>query len=343
MWWSTTCSLPTRVPLQFHFLPSWWHREYGISHGERLFLDVEHRARTAREMQRLVSERFSDIGLGDPDPPLVYIAGDLANATMPAAFGCEVVFSDDRYPANLPLSQEQPPPLGLAADLSNTYPFREMIRQTEYVSAKHDVELPLGWNTMGVQNIAVQTVGAGFFAEYYARPEFARRLLDDARELMTASLDLFATRSSKPEVFWNQNCTVPLCGPRIYERQLLEQEKTLYVTSARLGIGYGIHHCGCFDEYASLYRQIEDVAMIQIGSDSDIRLALDTFPEAQVSYIVSHAHIREGPASAIQELMHSLLDAAGPDEGRLSLCVPDLEYGTPDEHVRAVVHALLPR
>ena len=170
MWWSTTCSLPTRVPLQFHFLPSWWHREYGISHGERLFLDVEHRARTAREMQRLVSERFSDIGLGDPDPPLVYIAGDLANATMPAAFGCEVVFSDDRYPANLPLSQEQPPPLGLAADLSNTYPFREMIRQTEYVSAKHDVELPLGWNTMGVQNIAVQTVGAGFFAEYYARP-----------------------------------------------------------------------------------------------------------------------------------------------------------------------------
>jgi hypothetical protein len=110
-----------------------------------------------------------------------------------------------------------------------------------------------------------------------------------------------------------------------------------------MGIGYGIHHCGCFDEYAPLYRQIGNVTMIEIGSNSDMRMALDTFPEAQVSYIVSHAQIREGPPSAIEELMHALLDAAGPDEGRLSLCIPDLEYGTPDEHIRAVVHAMLVR
>jgi len=343
MWWSTTCRLPTRVPLQFHFLPSWWYQEYGISHGERLFYDVEYRACTAREMQHLAFERFSDIGVGDPDPPLVYLAGDLANATMPAAFGCEVVFADDRYPANLPLSQDRISPPGRTSELSETYPFCEMIRQAEYVRAKHDAELSLGWNTMGVQNIAVQTLGAGLFADYYARPEWVRSILDGARQLMEASLDCFVAAGSKPEVFWNQNCTVPLCGPRIYERYLLEHEKALHGSSGRLGIGYGIHHCGCFDEYASLYRQIETVGMIQIGSDSNVRLALDTFPESQVDYIVSHARIREGPASAIHEWMHALLEAVGPDEERFSLCVPDLEYRTPDDHIRAVVHALLPR
>jgi hypothetical protein len=37
------------------------------------------------------------------------------------------------------------------------------------------------------------------------------------------------------------------------------------------------------------------------------------------------------------------VDIAGPDIGRISFNTADLEYGTPDENVRAVIEGLLPK
>jgi hypothetical protein len=88
---------------------------------------------------------------------------------------------------------------------------------------------------------------------------------------------------------------------------------------------------------------VKRLAWIEIGWGSDLRLALDTFPEARVQYIISHQFIKDGPAGAIRDTMRSLVDTAGPDVGRVSFNVADLEYGTPDEHVRAVVEGLLVR
>lgn len=72
-----------------------------------------------------------------------------------------------------------------------------------------------------------------------------------------------------------------------------------------------------------------------------MRLALDAFPEAHIQCIVDYRLIREGPASLIRDTMRSLVDRAGLDVGRLSVNVADLEYGTPDDHVRAVVEGLM--
>jgi len=341
MWYSTTSKLPTVAPATFNFMPSWWHRQYGVSFGEKMFADPEYRADTLRRMHRLMHDRFGDVGLGQPDPPLLYTCDDLSNATIPAAFGCEVVFAEDKYPTNRPLSEEQIERLKPPTEITETYPFNEIIRQAKHVTDKHGADLLPSWNTMGVQNIVVQTTGAGFFAEYYQNPPLAKRLLDHSRKLITMSLEYFVSVNNKPETLFHANCTVPLAGPNTYEAFLLDHEQQLYATAARLGMTYSIHHCGHFDRYAPLYRRIEKIDILEIGWGSDLRLVLDRFPEAKVQYIVSHQFVKDGPPHKIREGMKALIDSAGKDVGRLSFNVADIEHGTPDENIRAVVEGLL--
>lgn len=342
MWWCTGSDLPVLAPVIVNFMPSWWARNYGLSLGERLFLDPEHRAATMREMKRLARDRFGDVGLGEADPALVYFADDLGNATLPAVFGCEVVFADDQYPANLPLGVEAADERRLPSDVSAVYPLREIISQARRVSERHGLDVRPAWTTMGVQNAAIRTAGSGALEDYYADRERAHRLLAKARDLMLASLGYFRSVGSAPDMLWDQNCTIPLVGPATYERELLPYELELHDQAAQRGLRFAIHHCGNFDAFAGLYRRVPSLAWVEIGWGSDLRLALDTFPETHVQVIIGHEHIRHGTPAAIRETMRWFLDIAGPDASRLSFNVPDLEYGTPDENVRAAVEGLLP-
>ena len=79
---------------------------------------------------------------------------------------------------------------------------------------------------------------------------------------------------------------------------------------------------------------------LEIGSESDLRLALDTFPGVKVQYIIDFKLVDKGNESQIRDTVQGLVDAAGPDIGRVSFVVPDIEYGAPDGNVRAIVNAL---
>ena len=342
MWWCSGSSLPVVAPVIVNFMPSWWAREYGLALGERLFLDAEYRAATVREMHRLAHDRFGDVRLGQPDPAPVYCTDDLGNATLPAVFGCEVVFADDQYPANHPVDPETADAQGTPDDLTAAFPMCEIISQAHRLNERHGTDVRPIWTTMGVQNAAIRTAGTDLLTDYYAAPDRARRLLDRSRDLMLASLDYFRTVGSAPDILWDQNCTIPLVGPATYERELLPYELELHDQAVRRGMRFAVHHCGDFDPYAKLYRRVPQIAWIEIGWGSDLRLALDTFPEAHIQVIIGHRHVMHGAPSEVRATMRGLLDVAGPDVARLSFNVPDLEYGTPDENVRAVVEGLVP-
>lgn len=343
MWtcWTIYPEAESGPALTVNFMPSWWYREYGISHGERLFTDVDHRAEIQREMNRLLYDRFGHLGLGDPDPHLTYSIGDLGNATMPAALGCEVMYSDDGYPVNLSLSEEKLRDLVDApSDITQCFPMREMIRQSEHIRLKTDQSPAVSWPCMGVQNIAVLTRGADLLAEYYIDPESAHRLLDVSYELISRSLDYFKSIGTQMDPVSNQNCTVALLRPQLYSDQLYDYESRLFCAARKLGWNYHIHHCGNFDDYALLYRRLPSVAGLQIGWGSDLRMALDTFPEAEVDYLISPTFIQCSDTSAIRECMRSLVETAGVDIGRVSFSLTDVEHGTPDENIMTVAEEL---
>ena len=311
MWWCSLSSLPVRAQVMFNFMPSWWARGYGIAFGERLFLDPEYRAQTLREMHRLAHDRFGDIGLGQADPAPVYTVDDLGNATLPAVFGCEVVFADDQYAANHPVDPEAADACEVPRDVTAAFPMCEIVSQARRMNERHGVDVRPCWATMGVLNAAVRTTGTELFADLAADPDRAHRLLRKTRDLMLASIDFFETVGTRPPVIWNQNCTVPLVGPATYQRELLAYDLDLYEAAVERGMVFSIHHCGDFDAYARLYRRVPAVDWIEIGWGSDLRLALDTFPETHIQVIIGHQHVMHGTPAQIRRTMREHVATAG--------------------------------
>lgn len=351
MWWSTDSTLATRIPVRFNFMPSWWHREYGLFFGQRLFTDIDYRANIRQEMDRLAHERFGDIGLGHSDPPLRYFLDDLNNATMPAALGCEVCWADDNYPDAAPLPEDTLRRLAAPDDIRQSWPVAEMFRQAREIQRRTGEDTPVTWNLLGIQNLCVKLRGSEFFADYYADPDLAEHLLDVVMAVTEQSMNHFHTHNAFPVMMngnvpvpfhINLNCTVAMAGPKTYERWLLPREQQLEKLAAGMGLKYGIHHCGLFDEYASLYARVDNVVWLEIGWGSDLRLALDTFPDAWIQYIIDFQFVANARKGQICDYLGGLLEDVGPDSKRVMLVVADLDCGTPDDNIREIVNAMLP-
>jgi len=339
MWWGTRSKLQTKCPVTLNLFPSWWNRNYGITYGMKIFENPEYRAQTFKEMNRLAWDRFGDVGFGEEEADLVWTLDDLNNATMPAILGCEVVYPDDNYAVARPLSEEQIMTLNAPEDISSIWPISEIIRQTEYINAKYDQNPKPGWAYMGVQNIASITRGVELYSDYYLQPSLARHLLDISTDMIIDSVEYFRDTGSEISVVCNQNCTVPLCGPRVYEEFLLDYEKQLFQYAKSIEAQYYIHHCGILDTYLQIYNRIENIHAFDIGWGSDLRLALDAYPKSSFNYIIGHTFIMQATATEARDMALQIIDTAGPDINRLSVIFSDLEHQTPDENIKAFTQA----
>jgi hypothetical protein len=295
-------------------------------------------------------ESFGDVGLGQFDPELTYFTDDLGNATLLAALGCQIIWAEDNYPDALFLTEDQIRSLRCPEDVTSLYPMCEIIRQANEIRHRRNQDVNISWNVLGLQNLCVKLRGAEFFADYYGEPELVKQLLDTVMKITLKSVDFFCKRHSqfpsvllkdkKTEFFVNQNCTVPIAGPKIYKKWLLPRERQLQSVKSSRGLHYAIHHCGKFDDYASLYSQVNDIVWLEIGWESNLRSALNAFPDAWIQYIVSFKFINESTPKEILSFMQKLIDTAGNDLHRLSLNIADIEYGTPDENIRAALESL---
>ena len=91
------------IPLGVGFYPDWFWSHYGISFDRKYYFDPETRVEARMEMDKRLYERFGDVGLGKPDPlPTPIITAGMI--TLPAVFGCEIVYQDDAIPWAVPLN-----------------------------------------------------------------------------------------------------------------------------------------------------------------------------------------------------------------------------------------------
>jgi hypothetical protein len=129
-----------------------------------------------------------------------------------------------------------------------------------------------------------------------------------------------------------------MVSPSTYERVFLPYDRVTCVIAERAGQpGSGLHHCGTFDRYASLYRGLGKLQWLEIGMSSDIRLALETFPEAEtVSYILDPYLMLRGTSTEVEARVRSALEGARGHWSRFHVAVADIEFGTPDENLAVV-------
>jgi len=328
----------------FNWMPSWWYRNYGIGYGERMVFDPDYRVDAYLAMRRIVHERYHAASLGTPDPQPCVVAPDWGNAQGPAGTGdpgapARVRYPIDNYPVSYHLTREEIDRLRVPDDVTTTWPFCESIRQVRYLNRRLELDAPPVLNARGVLNEACLIQGDAALADLYAEPERSRRLLGYTHGLIHALLrhNQHVAPQNSHMLF---NCAEIMVGPHTYEELLLNYDLATSALCAQLGVGLSLHHCGRFDHFAPLYRRLGPMVLIEIGSESNVRLALDMFPEAKIQYIMPTALMCQGTRAQVGERIDALLEAGRGDWHRLYLSVADLEFGMPDDNLFEVYEHL---
>ncbi len=333
------------VKTEFIFNPNWWFREYGVTFDESFYLDRRRRIENDTLMRRALYERF---GLGDPDTarrPIIgsmYVAGGFV---IPALFGAAVKFCDDGAPvaASLELSREAILSLKVP-DVEALWPMRQLLRDAEEL--RRDFGYVLGdVNTDGVLNTALCLRGQQLFLDFFDDPELVEHLFaviaDTIAQVaqkirnLSGSASISVNRSIvnvDPRIFLHANCSLQMISSELYRRFLLPCEMYL---SERLE-PYGIHHCGSnFEVFGQCYRQL-DAVFFDVGWGSDVRAARCLFPNTFLNFRLSPVRMMTGKPDDIRDDVRKILKA-GYSPGLTGICCINMDHGTPDENVRAVL------
>jgi hypothetical protein len=333
------------IPAEIIFNPAWWYGNYGISFEQPFYFDAAKRIEHDIAMRRVMYERFA---LGEPDPQPRPIIGSMHVAggfVVPALFGVEVRFAADQAPWPVARCMGREEALALTVpDFENAWPMKQLITGMDALEKKYgylvgDLDLD------GVLNTALQLRGEQFFVDLAEDPELVEHVCGVVAETQvrvaeyvrrrTGSNSISVNRSIinvDPRIFLHGNCTVQMISPGTYRRSLLKWEQYL---AERLA-PYGIHHCG-----NNLQRFAQDYASTRlvfadVGWGSDAAAVSAALPDTFLNLRMSPVRMLQCEAKEIREDAEQLLDACGRQE-KVGLCCINMDHGTPDENVLAML------
>ncbi len=333
------------VPATVVFCPNWWFRNCGISFESPFYLDRQTRIRNDVVMRRALYERF---GLGEPDPkprPVIgsrHVAGGFV---VPALFGVEIRFAENQAPWPVALNLTRGEIAALKKpSLDDTWPMDALLRDMD--ALEREFGFVIGdLNTGGVLDTALLLRGQNLFLDMLEAPDIAQHIFGVVAEAQaevalfirsrTGTNSVSTNRSilhSDPATYLHSNCSVQMISPRLYRSCLLRWEEYL---AGRLA-PYGIHHCGDnLHLFAESYAET-CCSFVDVGWGSDVARCRKALPNAFLNLRLSPVRVLRESADQIRRDAERLLEAAGAD-ARAGLCCINIDYGTPDENVRAML------
>jgi uroporphyrinogen-III decarboxylase len=335
------------LPVEVVFNPNWWHQTVGICFDQSFYLDPQARIQNDLLMRRVLYQRYSELGLGEPNPQPRPVIGSLFVAggfVIPALLGAEIWFASDAAPQPRPmhLTPEQIDQLE-KPDFRQIWPMNELIAQMDALESEWGY-LTGDLNTDGLLNAAYHLYGADLFTDFYNAPQRVQHLLEMIAELIvdvsesvrqrTGSCSISVNRMVShvdPCLFLHANCSVPMISPRSYRAMQLPIEQQM---SQRIQ-PFGIHHCGDnLQRYASAYAELP-LAFLDVGWGSDVAASRRALPDVFFNLRLSPVRMLTCTPQEIAADTESLLRAAGPLE-LAGVCCINMDYGTPDENLFAM-------
>jgi hypothetical protein len=334
------------LPVELIFNPNWWFRNYGISFDRPFYFDREVRIANDIAMRRALFERF---GLGEADPrPRPVIGSQLVAGgfVVPALLGVEIRFERNQAPCPLPANLKRERIMALRVpDVESTWPMNLWIAQMD--ALERDFGFVIGdFNTDGVINTALQLRGQDLFVDMVEDEELTGHLFSVVMETQARVAEYARSRTGTcsvavnrgivnvdPAIYLHANCSAQMISPALFRRTLLRWELAL---AERLR-PYGIHHCGdnCH-LFAKAYGEAGPV-FVDVGWGSDVAKVRAALPRAFLNLRLSPMRMLSRSAAEIRADGEALLNAAG--HGNSGLCCSNMDYGTPDENVRAMIEA----
>lgn len=341
------------LPVDVVFHPNWWHRHYGLSFDRDFYYDPPRRVWQEQRMRQLLYDRFGDVGLGQKDAPPRPIIGPILMGSgyiVQEILGCEVQYQEDGNPWVLPrsLSEAEVRALQPPEDIEATPPMQALLSLMDALEARFGYlqgDVPLH----SVVNIAIDLRGQEYFIDLIEKPDLAdhlhrviaRTIYEVGRRVRprTGSIAISINRtiaSFNPEIFTIPNCSLQMISPQMYRKQLLPYDTWLGEQLPPLGF----HHCGDNAHlFAPSYAQAGAV-YLDVGWGSDIAACRAALPDAWLSLRLNPVRMLTATPEQAAADVEALLNTHPRPWHRVAVCCINMDYGTPDEAVRAVFHTV---
>lgn len=337
------------LPVDVVFHPNWWHKNYGLSFDWDFFYDPERRVWQEQRMRQLLYERFGDLGLGQKDAPRRPIVGPILMGSgyiVQEILGCVVQYQEDGNPWVLPrnLSETETWALAVPEDIESTPSMRTLLRLMNSLEAEFGYlqgDVPLH----SVVNVALDLRGQEYFIDLIEKPALvahlhtviARTIYEVGRRVKarTGNVAISINRiiaSFDPGILIIPNCSLQMISPRMYGELLLEYDTWLGQQLPPLGF----HHCGNNAHlFAPDYARAGAV-YLDVGWGSDVAACRAALPEAWLSLRLNPVKMLTASPEEATADVESLLEAHGAPWNKVAVCCINMDYGTPDEAIRAM-------
>jgi hypothetical protein len=336
-----------RIPVEIILNPNWWHRNYGISFDKPFYLDKQQRIQNDLRMRQALYERFG-MGESNPQPrPIIgsqHVAGGFV---MPALLGVPIRFLPDAAPWPVPMDLSREAIMALQPPaVETTWPMDIIAAQMDELQKEYGYVVG-DFNTAGILNTALELRGQPLFMDLLEDPELVQHLFNVVTETQarvgefvkarTGTTSLAVNRSIvnvDPAIHVVGNCTVQMISPATYAKSISPFECAL---AERLR-PYGIHHCGDnLQKFAEYYKK-SGAVFYDIGSGSDVAKCSELLPEAFLNLRMDPVRMLQESAETIRQDTRKLLTAAG-RTSKVGVCCINMDYGTPDENILAMLEA----
>jgi hypothetical protein len=333
------------LPVEVVFHPSWWHRHARICFDKDFFYHPVRRVEVERLMERVLFERFGDLGLGegrDKDRPLIGAVHNAAGYLLSEMLGCCVDYRPGDPPTVIPARRSD-----LKLDENGAFAgcaFRRIVDLMEALKEAFGY-LAGDINWAGILNLALDLRGQDIFLDFHDRPEEVRLFFSSIAEVIerftaaiadqtgTTSISVNRTvRHLQGPVFLHSECALTMISTTDYEKYLLPFDQAW----SECHRPFGIHYCGDDPHrFADIWTKIPHLDFLDVGWGGNLRVLRERLPRTFLNIRLSPVEIVTQSSEEIRRAIACRVeDSANPF--LTGVCCINMDDRVPDEKVRTI-------
>jgi hypothetical protein len=337
------------LPVEIVFHPSWWNRHAGITFDEDFFYHPSRRVEAERRMERILYERFGDLGLGedrDRDCPAIGAVHNAAGFLLSEMLGCRVDYKEDAPPLVVPANRAD-----LEVDVEGAFTsvaFRRLLGLIDALKARYGyVTGDVNW--AGILNLALDLRGQAVFLDMADRPDevrvFFSRIAEVierfttviARETGTTSISVNRmVRHIQGPVFLHSECALTMIAAAHYEKFVLAIDRAW----SERHRPFGVHYCGADPHrYAEALAKIPHLDFLDVGSGGDLGALRRRLPGTFLNIRLSPVELVEQSVGEIRRaVIDRVIDSDNPH--LTGVCCINMDDRVTDDKIRAIFEAV---
>jgi hypothetical protein len=333
------------LPVEVVFHPSWWHKNAGISFDRDFFYDARRRVEDERKMERVLYERFGDLGLGEDrekDQAVIGLVHNAAGYLLSEMIGCRVEYQEDAPPQVIPAGRTD-----LDLDIEAVFrseAFGRLKGLVEGLKRSHGrVVGDVNWG--GILNLALDFRGQDIFLDMLDCPEDVRVFFARLAEVIerftsyvegetgTTSVSVNRTvRHIRPPVFLHSECALTMISTEHYESFLRPHDAAW----SERRWPFGIHYCGSDPHrFAEAFAGLPHLDFLDVGWGGDLSLLREKLPATFLNIRLSPVEIVSWSVDELREAIETRVAASG-DPNLTGVCCINMDDRVTDDKVRAI-------